>query len=230
MNTKPRSVLLAGATGLIGRHLLQELLLDPTIARVIAPTRRPLATSHEKLENKLVDFSQLESALAGLSVDQVICCLGTTIKQAGSKQRFREVDYGYPLALARLAKAGGATHYLVVTAAGADRHSRVFYNRVKGELEHDLEALGFDALTIARPSLLLGEREEVRIAEKLAAPFARLLPLKWRAIEGATVAKALAQLAREPAHGTGSTRNALGTRVVESSELARAGDRPAAAG
>jgi uncharacterized protein YbjT (DUF2867 family) len=186
------------------------LLADPGVAKVIAPTRRALSVSHPKLENPVLDFGALESQLHGLQLDQVICCLGTTIKQAGSQERFREVDHHYPIALARLAKAGGATHYLVVTAAGSNARSPIFYNRVKGELERDLRALGFTALTIARPSLLLGEREKPRLGEKLAEPFAKLLPRKWRAIEGSTVAKALVQLAREPASGT---------RLVESAEL-----------
>jgi uncharacterized protein YbjT (DUF2867 family) len=210
MNQNTRHVLLAGATGLIGRHCLDALFTDPTVIAITAPTRRQLNVTHPKLRNPVVDFTNLDSALSGLTCDQVICCLGTTIKKAGSKERFREVDYEYPLTLARLTKAGGATHYLVVTSMGSDASSMVFYNRVKGELERELAMLGFAALTIVRPSLLLGKRDELRLGEKFAEPFAQLLPKKWRAIEGKTVAQALVALAREPARGT---------RVVESAEL-----------
>jgi uncharacterized protein YbjT (DUF2867 family) len=210
MNHNTRHVLLAGATGLIGRHVLDALLVDPTVIEITAPTRRPLGVTHPKLRNPVVDFSRLESALAGITCDQAICCLGTTIKQAGSKERFREVDHDYPLTLAKLAKAGGATHYLVVTAMGSDASSKIFYNRVKGELEGDLAKLGFVALTIVRPSLLVGKRSELRVGEKLAEPFAKLLPKRWRAIEGKTVAQALVALARELTRGT---------RIVESADL-----------
>jgi uncharacterized protein YbjT (DUF2867 family) len=210
MPAQARHVLLAGATGLIGRHCLDALLEDASVEKVIAPTRRPLERTHPKLENPVVDFGALESALRGVRVDQAICCLGTTIKQAGSQERFREVDHTYPLSLAKLAKAAGADHFLVVTAAGSDAGSMIFYNRVKGELERDLKALGLPALTIARPSLLLGERDKPRLGERLAEPFAKLLPRKWRAIEGETVARALVTFARESAQGT---------RIVESAQL-----------
>jgi uncharacterized protein YbjT (DUF2867 family) len=215
MNQNARYVLVVGATGLVGRHCLDELLIDPTITLITAPTRRALNVTHSKLKNLVLDFSRLESALEGLTFNQAICCLGTTIKEAGSKERFREVDHDYPLTLAKIAKAGGATHYLVVTSIGADARSMIFYNRVKGELERDLATLGFAALTIVRPSLLLGKRETSRFGEKLAEPFAKLLPKKWRAIQAKTVARALVTLAREPASGI---------RVVESAGLQGFGD------
>jgi uncharacterized protein YbjT (DUF2867 family) len=212
MSSTARTVVLAGATGLVGRHCLDYLLADATVAKVIAPTRRPLVAPNGKLENRVVDFGALEDSFRGAPFDQVICCLGTTIKQAGSRERFREVDHDYPLALGRLAKAAGATHYLIVTSMGADENSLFFYNRVKGEVERELVAMNFPALTIVRPSLLLGHREEARFGERLAAPFGRLLPPKWRAIDGLTVARALGVLAREPAKGV---------RYVESKDLFR---------
>lgn len=212
MSPNARTVLLAGATGLVGRHCLDELLADPGVAKVVAPTRRPLGVTHEKLDNPVVDFDALEEALRGQAFDQAICCLGTTIKQAGSREAFRRVDHDYPLALGRAARAGGAKHFLIVTALGSDERSLFFYNRVKGEVERDLRALGFEALTIARPSLLVGERSELRFGERVAAPFGRLLPAKWKAIDGLVVAKALRALAAE---------DAKGARIVESAELAR---------
>ncbi|MFO0697437.1 MAG: oxidoreductase [Polyangiales bacterium] len=212
MSPKARTVLLAGATGLVGRHCLDELLADPGVARVVAPTRRPLGVTHPKLDNPVVDFDALEKALEGRTFDQAICCLGTTIKQAGSREAFRRVDHDYPLALGRAARAGGATHYLVVTALGSDERSLFFYNRVKGEVERGLRELGFGALTIVRPSLLVGERSDLRFGERIATPFGRLLPAKWKAVDGSTVAKALRALAAE---------DAKGTRIVESAELQR---------
>lgn len=207
-------VWVVGATGLVGRETVQALVADPAFSKVVAVVRRPVGLPHPKLEERVVDFDALERALAGTSVDVAVCCLGTTIKQAGSQAQFRRVDHDYVLAFARAALAAGAKHFLVVTALGADARSRVFYNRVKGEVEEALTALPFRALTIARPSLLLGERAEMRLGERLLAPLSRFFPARFRGIEGRTVARALVRLAREPAHGR---------RVIASDELARLG-------
>lgn len=166
-----RTVLLAGATGLVGGLCLRRLLADATVGRVIAPTRRPLSEnlraldSTGKLEAHLVDFAHLANHAALFAVDQIICALGSTIKKAGSRERFREFDYGYPLQIARLGLQQGAQHFLLVSALGADARSRIFYNRVKGELEEAMVMLPYRSITIARPSLLLGPRQELRPAE-----------------------------------------------------------------
>jgi uncharacterized protein YbjT (DUF2867 family) len=207
------NVWLAGATGLVGHEVLELLLADHTFTRVVTPVRRPIGVSHPKLEERLVDFDHLEETLTG-PCQVAICCLGTTIKQAGSQAQFRRVDYDYVLAFARAAQAASVQHFLVVTALGSDASSRVFYNRVKGEVEEALSALNLPALTIARPSLLIGERREFRLGERLAAPFSKLLPAKVRGIEAKVVARALVELARAPARGK---------RVVPSEELQKLG-------
>jgi uncharacterized protein YbjT (DUF2867 family) len=186
-----------GATGLVGHEAVQALLEDETIAGVLAVTRRPTGINHAKYAEKLVDFEQLEGALAGERCDLAVCCLGTTIKQAGSQAQFRHIELDYSLAFARAAQKAGARHFLVVTALGADAKSRVFYNRVKGELEQKLTDMNFPALTIVRPSLLVGERKQVRLGEKLAEPLLRFMPRSLRGIHVRKVGRALAKYARE---------------------------------
>jgi uncharacterized protein YbjT (DUF2867 family) len=205
------TVWLVGATGLTGRDTLRELLASEEVARVVAWVRRPTGTSHAKLSERVVDFERLEAAFASARapgrasipapeevVDAAICCLGTTIKAAGSKERFRRVDHDYVLAFARAAKMAGARTFVVVTALGADSSSAFFYNRVKGDVEEDLTSLAFDSLVIARPSLLVGERSESRLGEQLMGPIARFLPARYRAITSACVARALVRLALAP--------------------------------
>jgi uncharacterized protein YbjT (DUF2867 family) len=158
---------IAGASGLVGSHILPLLLAEPAYGEVIALVRRPLAVQHSKLEQRVVDFSELtEENVAG--ADKVFSALGTTAANAGTKEKQRTVDYVYPLELGRVCRAAGARNYLLVSAAGVSAGSRVFYSRLKGELERDLEGLEYPALTIARPSLILGERAEQRWAEGLS--------------------------------------------------------------
>ena len=135
-----RIALLAGATGLVGRELLPLLLDDGDIEEVVVLSRRPLATPHPKLQQGIVTFDQLQNFVLP-PVDDFYCCLGTTIRQAGSRKAFREVDVVYPLTIARMALAAGATRCFFVSAMGADPDSRVFYNQVKGELEKELTGL-----------------------------------------------------------------------------------------
>ena len=212
MYSKPTNILLAGATGLTGEHLLDRMLNEPTVKRVIAPARRKLA-EHPRLENPIGPLAELIPHLVQ-PVATVFCCLGTTLKEAGSEEAFRSVDFDLPLALGERGLALGARHYIVVSALGADSKSSIFYSRVKGELEDALRQQGWPQLTIARPSLLLGQREEIRLAELLAAPFSRILPGKLHGIEAIALARALWRLALE----TGK-----GSRVVESDELRKLG-------
>lgn len=207
-----RTVVLSGATGLVGREALRLLLADPGIAQVVVLVRRPLADApaSPKLVAHVVDFERLDATAPPFAADQLVCALGSTIRQAGSEERFRAVDFGYPLALARLAVARGARHVLLVSALGADPRSRVFYNRVKGELEAALSALPLPALSIVRPSLLLGDRAEFRLGEVLAKPFALLVLGRYRPVHARDVAAALVRLARE---------DAPGKRVVESETI-----------
>jgi uncharacterized protein YbjT (DUF2867 family) len=201
---------IVGATGLVGRSALGELLAHEQAGDVLAVVRRTTGLTHPRLTEKLVDFEDLERELAGLSADVAICALGSTIKQAGSQAQFRHIDYDYALAFARAALAAGVKHFLLVSALGSDANSAVFYNRVKGELEEALTAMQFAALTILRPSLLIGERTSPRLGESLLGPLSRLLPRSVRGVEAHTVARALVRLAVEPAQGR---------RIVPSREL-----------
>ena len=133
-------VLLAGATGLTGARTLDALLEAPDIARVLAITRRPLGREHSRLANRIVQFENIETQLKGISCEAALCCLGTTIRQAGSRERFRAVDLEAVLAFARVAKAAGARRFVVISSVGANPASRNFYLRTKGEMEEELEA------------------------------------------------------------------------------------------
>lgn len=212
MHLTPQHIVIAGATGLTGEHLLDRLLSEPTVARVLAPSRRPLA-SHPHLENPVGELDQLLPKLT-CPVDTAFCCLGSTIKQAGSQEAFRAVDHDLVLAFARRARELGARHLVVISALGANPQSSVFYNRVKGETEEALKAMGWPQLTIARPSLLLGARREFRLGERLAAPLLRWLPGKYRGIDACALARALWRLALEEQDGV---------RVIESADLRRLG-------
>lgn len=212
MYLTPQHILLAGATGLTGEHLLDRVLNEPTVQRVLAPTRRPLA-EHPHLENPVGALQSLLADLYG-PVDIAFCCLGTTIKQAGSQEAFREVDHQLIVAYAERALALGARHLLLISAIDADPQSSVFYNRVKGETEQALRAQGWPQLTIARPSLLIGDRVEARLAERIAGPLSKLIPGKYHGIEALQLARALWRLALEEGEGV---------RVVESDELRRLG-------
>jgi uncharacterized protein YbjT (DUF2867 family) len=199
--TTGRSVLLAGATGLVGQHILEGLLADETVAAVHVLGRREVSVRHPKMAAQMVDFA----ALPGLPpLDEVYLALGTTIKAAGSQAAFRAVDFDANLAVARAARSAGAGRCGLVSAMGADAKSSVFYNRVKGELEEALEKLSFAALVIARPSLLVGDRGALgqpdraleSVAMKIGSLFGRLFPSNYRPIAAADVARAL--LARVP--------------------------------
>jgi uncharacterized protein YbjT (DUF2867 family) len=190
---------IAGASGLVGRSLLDQLLAAPEYDRVVALGRRKLEdVSHARLQQVTVDFAALDGAVADLPCDDAFCCLGTTIRRAGSREAFRAVDHAAVLAFAWAAKRLGARRFFVVTALGADPESRVFYNRVKGETEMALEVLGFETLAIFRPSLLIGKRRELRPGERVMIPVFWLAePLlvgrlrKYRAIRAEVVARAM---------------------------------------
>jgi uncharacterized protein YbjT (DUF2867 family) len=210
-----RIALLAGATGLVGRELLPLLLDDSEVAEVVALSRRTIATPHPKLQLGIVSFDQLDNFVLP-PVDDFYCCLGTTIGKAGSRDAFREVDLVYPLTIVRMALAAGATRCFFVSAMGADPHSRIFYNRTKGELERDLMALELRTVYAFRPSLLAGHRTEFRAGERialaLAMPISFALPPKIRPIAAADVARAM--------HACGR-RAAVGRFVIESDEIRR---------
>jgi uncharacterized protein YbjT (DUF2867 family) len=206
---RTRTALIAGASGLVGSHLLLLLLQSDRYSQVISIGRRELPVIHPKLDQQIVDFDDLKKSEADLVADDVFCCLGTTIKKAGSKEAFYKVDHTYVTRLAEITLKRRATQFLVVSAMGADAGSRIFYNKVKGEMERDVLQMGFQAVHIFRPSLLLGEREEHRTGEELGAKIMRPLsvlmlgPLrKYRPIQAETVANAMLQAASQDKKGT----------------------------
>jgi uncharacterized protein YbjT (DUF2867 family) len=187
-------IMLLGATGLVGKNVLAQALAHPAIASVVAPTRQPLAP-HPKLTNCVSD--RVESLLPeGVTreVDAVVCALGTTISKAGSKGAFREVDYVLPLAFARSAHEHGVETFVLVSASVASVSSPFFYPRIKGEVERDIEHVGFKSLTIVRPSLIGGERDQPRFREgvalRLMSIFAPILPKKFHVNPAPVIAAA----------------------------------------
>jgi len=195
----------AGASGLVGSQLLSLLLSDPEFGTVVSLGRRPLDGVGPKLVQRTVDFGALDTQ--GLpSPDVAFCALGTTIGKAGSRQAFRAVDHDAVLAFAQAALAAGARCFVLVSSLGADPRSNIFYNRVKGETESDLRALGFTSLAIAQPSLLLGDRAQSRPMERALVVASRFLrgvlePFASRPIEVEVLARALLEIAHQPPTG-----------------------------
>lgn len=200
---KTRTALIAGASGLVGGHCLNLLLQSERYSQVISIGRRDVPVIHPKLDQQVVDFDNLRKYASILAAaDDVYCCLGTTIKKAGSKEAFYKVDYKYVVQLAELTSASQASQFLVVTAMGADPKAKIFYNKVKGRAEKDIQAQNFTTIHIFRPSLLLGEREEKRLGETIGAALMKPLSIlmlgplkKYKPIKGETVARAMLQAA-----------------------------------
>jgi uncharacterized protein YbjT (DUF2867 family) len=213
------TLLLAGATGLVGRSVLARALADPRVQRVVAPTRRPLVAltgaRTATLENPVVDFDHLPADPRLWTVDAVVCALGTAIRQAGSQAAFRRVDHDYVRDVARRTREHGALAFALTSAMGADPGSRIFYNRVKGEAERSVAACGFPSLTIVRPGLIGGGRDESRplelAAQKVVRAVGPLLPRRYRINPAPNIAHALLEAAIEARPGV---------HVVSSSELA----------
>lgn len=197
-------LLLVGSSGLVGSHVLEMALADPKVTSVVAPTRRPLP-AHPKLQAPVVDFDVLPQDAPWWQADAVICTLGTTMRSAGSQDAFRRVDHDYPLAMARLAHRHGTPCHVLTSALGADAGARFFYNRVKGELERDLAALGFASLTHVRPGLIGGQRQERRLGERVSGVVLGLLgpvlPRRWRINPAPRIAHALIEAALQARPG-----------------------------
>lgn len=213
-----RVAVLAGASGLVGRELSQLLCASPSYAQLHALLRRSGAgVACPKLRELVVDFEQLPPLP---HCDDVFVALGTTIKQAGSEQAFRRVDFDYVVAAARAGLLAGATRLGVVSALGADASSRMLYNRVKGEMERAIAALGYESIVIAQPSLLLGDRRGLgqparsgeAWAQRLLGPVSGLLPARVRPVSARAVAQALLAALLNAAPGV---------RVLSSRELSQ---------
>jgi uncharacterized protein YbjT (DUF2867 family) len=191
-------VLLVGASGHVGRHVLALALANPRVGQVVAPVRKALP-AHPKLLAPVIDFDAPDDQADWWNADAVICALGTTIRTAGSQAQFQKVDHGYPLAVARLAHAHGTRTFVLNSALGADAGSRIFYNRVKGELEADLEKIGFDSLTFVRPGLIGGQREEFRLGERVMGVvlgvLGGVLPKRWQVNPPEAIARELLEAA-----------------------------------
>ncbi|WOZ39001.1 NAD(P)H-binding protein [Paenibacillus polymyxa] len=204
-----RKAVVVGGTGLVGGYVVRELLVQKEYTRVMVLGRRPLDIKHPKLEQALIDWEQPQkSAFALEGVDDVFCCLGTTMKKAGSKEQFRQVDLDYPVLIAQLGKEAGAVQMLAISAMGADPDSRVFYNRTKGEAEEALAAIGLPALHLFRPSLILGARSERRFGEAAATIVMKALDglmtgrfASYRAIPASFIARAMVRIALAQASG-----------------------------
>ena len=208
------TLLLAGGTGLVGGAVLELALADTRVTSVVAPTRRAVAP-HRKLLNPLLpDLGAFDEQAAWWRVDSVICALGTTMREAGSRDQFRRVDFEYPMRIARTAHLHGAGTFVLTSASGASTRSRFFYSRTKGELERALASVGYASLTCVRPGLLLGDRLRPRAGEAFAAQVlgavAPLLPRRYRPVHALAVAEELlaAALASKP-----------GVHVIESEAI-----------
>ena len=206
MNDNKRTALVVGATGLVGKELVGILLQSGTYRQVKVLVRNPTGIQHEKLVERKIDFERLMEYEDEFGADDVFCCLGTTIKKAGSQEAFKKVDYDYPLACAKMAKK--SKQFLIISAIGADSKAKAFYSRVKGDLEKALLSMGLPALHIFRPSLLLGERHEFRFGENMAAILSPLIsPLlkgklkRFRPVQAKDLAQAMYVCAKEERKG-----------------------------
>ncbi|WP_338558600.1 NAD(P)H-binding protein [Erwinia sp. E_sp_B04_7] len=205
-------VLLTGATGLVGNKLLRMLIEDRRVSEIIAPTRRKLPALNKVTNLVEADLTDVLGPLQ-TSVDVVFCCLGTTRREAGSKEAFIHVDYTLVVDTAIAGQRLGANHLLVVSAQGASTHSPFFYNRVKGEMEQALQNEQWPRLTLVRPSLLLGDRDRKRGGESMLAPLFKLLPGNLRAVSARDVAAVMMQEAFD--------RNGQGVKIIQSAEIPR---------
>jgi uncharacterized protein YbjT (DUF2867 family) len=215
-----KTALIAGATGLVGSQCLARLLREPVYERVIALVRRPLPQSDPRLDQRVIDFDRLGAEGSDFpGATDVFCCLGTTIKKAGTQEAFRLVDFTYVVGLAAQSLEHGARQFLLISSLGANQASAIFYSRVKGETEAAIAALPFEGRQIFRPSILVGERAENRPGERAGivamkgAAFLMLGPLrKYRPIAAATVAEAMVRVALKAPRGV---------NIYESNEIER---------
>ena len=208
----PRSVMILGATGLVGGECLRLVQAHEAFERIVVLTRRPLASEvlGPKVEQHIVNFDHLTASSHLFAVSQIICAIGTTMKQARTRRAFRAVDLLYPLTAAHLGVEKRVSHFLVVSALGADPRSPIFYNRIKGELEKGLTSLPYRSLTIARPSILVGKRDRPRTGERIMAGISFLTPSRLRPINASDVAAAIVQQA---------VLDEAGLRVIDSVDL-----------
>lgn len=205
---RSKTAIILGASGLVGSSLLQILLESPVYDRVIAFVRSSLGVSHPKLETHIIDFSKPDTYTHLVKGDEIFCCLGTTIKKAGSKKAFRKVDYKYPVRFAETAKANNVKQYLLVSSIGADSESSVFYLRTKGKCEDAIRRTGIVSVSIFRPASLTGNRKEFRLGEKISLAILKTFSFalagrfaKYKPIAAHRVAQAMYEAAQNPKAG-----------------------------
>jgi uncharacterized protein YbjT (DUF2867 family) len=217
-----KTALIIGSTGLIGSALLNSLLESPHYDKVITFVKRDAGIKHPKLTQHLIDFDKPETYHEFVVGDDFFCTIGTTIKKAGSKKAFRKVDFEYPRQFAAFALQNKVKQFLIITSLGADSNAGNFYLKTKGEMEDFLKDCNFESIAVLRPSLLLGNRAEFRLGEKIGAFFMKTLsPLflgnlkKYKPIESETVAKALFAIAE---------KNNKGFKIYESDVIQEIGN------
>jgi uncharacterized protein YbjT (DUF2867 family) len=216
MNNK--SVLLLGASGLVGGECLKLPIHGVPYKKIIVLTRSPLTTDIQdsRVHHHIIDFDRLGGYRHLMKADHVICALGTTIKKARTKENFHRVDFTYSYEIARMASEQGAEHYLLVSSMGADSGSSIFYNRVKGDLEQAVQKLPYRSVSIFRPSLILGQRYERRLTEQvskiIAGIFSFAIPERYKPVQAVDIARAILKIAGQ---------DLAGIRIIESDEITR---------
>ncbi|CAM2998379.1 NAD(P)H-binding protein [Flavobacterium frigoris] len=217
-----KTALIIGSTGLIGSKLLDILLESPAYDKVITFVKRDTGKTHTKLTQHIIDFDKQDTYQNLVVGDDFFCTIGTTIKKAGSKEAFRKVDFGYPKQFATFALKNDIKQFLTISSLGADKASGNFYLKTKGEIEDFLKNSSFESVAILRPSLLLGDRKEFRLGEKLGSVFMKLFSFifigglkKYKPIESDAVAKALFRIAQ---------KNKKGFSIYESDEVQKIGN------
>ena len=203
-----RTAIVVGASGLVGKQVLDILLADDYYRTVVSMTRREQDLQADRLMQYVLDYERLDEVEELIAATDIYCCLGTTMKKAGSKEAFRKVDHDYVLDIAKIARKNDAQQFLLVSSIGANAKSKNFYGSVKGEVEEGLKEIGFPKLHIFRPSVLTGDREESRPSEKMSATMGNILkPVlvggfkKYRPISGRVVAKTMYEIAKKDRDG-----------------------------
>jgi len=201
-----KTAIIAGASGLVGRSLTQQLLNGDDYGQIIALVRKPLGLQHKKLSEVVIDFDELATIQDFPKADDIFCCLGSTMKKAGSKEAFYKIDFTYPYELAKVALKAGADRYFLVSALGAQKDSKYFYSRVKGELEDQISFLDYRTVYIFKPSLLRGNRAESRMGESFMQGLTQIIPFvgpwkKYHPIHADKVADAMMKVAQQEDKG-----------------------------
>lgn len=190
-----KTAIIIGATGLTGGLLLEELLKDPSFEKIKLFSRSSVKIVDAKIEEHLIDMFHLENYSDEFRADVVFCCIGTTKAKTPDKEIYRKIDYGIPVAAAKLAKKNRVNAFIAISALGADENSRVFYNKVKGEMQRDILNQNIENVYILQPSLIVGDRKESRFGENMAETFMKifgfLIPKKYKMIKAETIAQAM---------------------------------------